>query len=106
MLCRLGYSVSTLPSGEAAVEFMRDHSVDIIVLDMVMDPGINGLETYKRILRMHPGQKAVLASGYSETRLILEAQELGVGTYLKKPYLLKNMAAAIKAELETGTEGE
>jgi CheY-like chemotaxis protein len=102
MLGRLGYSVSTVPSGEAAVEFMMDHSVDILVLDMVMDPGINGLETYKRIVRMHPGQKAVLASGYSETRLIREAQALGAGVYLKKPYLLKNIATAIKTELDTG----
>jgi PAS domain S-box-containing protein len=100
MLCRLGYSVSTLSSGEAAVEFMKHHSVDILVLDMVMDPGINGLETYKRIAQLHPGQKAVLASGYSETRHLREAQELGVGTYLKKPFLLKNIAAAIKAGLK------
>ena len=58
--------------------------VDLLLLDMVMDPGIDGLETYKRILAIHPAQKAVIASGYTETARIREAQRLGPVGYLKK----------------------
>jgi len=39
---------------------------------MVMDPGIDGLETYKRIIEIHPDQKAIITSGYAETSLVKE----------------------------------
>jgi len=100
MLTRLGYSVMTMPSGEEAVEYMKQNSADILVLDMIMAPGIDGLETYKRILEIHPGQKAVVASGFSETKLVREAQRLGAGAYVKKPYLMKNIGPAIRRELD------
>jgi hypothetical protein len=38
--------------------------VDILVLDMIMDPGIDGCETYRRIILQFPGQKAIVASGF------------------------------------------
>lgn len=100
MLTRLGYSVATMPSGEEAVEYMRQNSADILVLDMIMAPGIDGLETYKRILEIHPGQKAIVASGFSETKLVRDAQSLGAGAYVKKPYLMKNIGPAIRKELD------
>jgi len=68
-------------------------------LDMIMDPGIDGLETYRRILQFHPGQKAIIASGFSETRRIKEAQMLGAGPYIKKPYTLEKIGIAVKQEL-------
>jgi PAS domain S-box-containing protein len=100
MLTRLCYSVASVSSGEEAVEYMRKNSADILVLDMIMDPGIDGLETYKRILAVHPEQKVVVASGFSETDRVREAQRLGAGTYIKKPYLLKNIGPAVRKELD------
>ena len=67
---------------------------------MIMDPGIDGLETYKRILEFHPNQKAVIASGFSETDRLKEAQKLGAGPYIKKPYTLKKIGIVVKSELE------
>jgi DNA-binding NarL/FixJ family response regulator len=67
--------------------------------DMIMDPGINGLETYKRILELYPHQKAIIASGYSETELVHEAQKLGAGQYLKKPYSMEHIGTAARMEL-------
>ena len=66
LLTGLNYSVVTLPSGEAAVEFLGNHTADILVLDMIMDPGQNGRITYEKILNIHPRQKALIASGYAE----------------------------------------
>jgi signal transduction histidine kinase/CheY-like chemotaxis protein len=100
MLTRLGYQVAAVPSGEEAVDYLESHSVDILVLDMIMPPGIDGLETYRRIIKHHPGQKAVVASGYSETARAREVQILGAGTYIKKPYLMKNIGPAIRRELD------
>jgi CheY-like chemotaxis protein len=99
MLEKLGYTVKTVSGGEAAVEYLRKHTIDLLVLDMIMEPGIDGFETYQRILKLRPGQKSIIASGYSESVRVKEAQRLGAGTYIKKPYLLHKIGRAIKAEL-------
>jgi PAS domain S-box-containing protein len=100
MLEKLGYTVTSVCSGEEAVEYMREHAVDLLVLDMIMEPGMDGLETLKKILKIHSRQKSIIASGYSESARVIEAQQLGAGTYVKKPYLLEKIGLAIRTELE------
>ena len=99
MLKKLGYAVTTVASGEEAVNHIHHHSADLIVLDMIMDPGIDGLETYKKITAIHPGQKTIIASGYSESERVKAAQKMGAGPYIKKPYLLERLGRAVKSEL-------
>jgi len=99
ILEKLGYFVHTVSSGEEAVEFVKHNKPDIIVLDMLLDGGIGGLETYKRILEIRPGQKAIIASGFSESLDVKKTQQLGAGTYIKKPYDIENIGMAIKKEL-------
>ncbi|MBT8373280.1 MAG: response regulator, partial [Deltaproteobacteria bacterium] len=96
LLRKLGYSVTAVASGEEATEYMKKRSSDLLVLDMIMEPGIDGLETYKRILKLHPGQKAIITSGFSETSRVREAQKLGVGAYVKKPYMLEKLEWQLK----------
>ncbi|TET54825.1 MAG: response regulator [Desulfobacteraceae bacterium] len=100
MLRELGYSVTSFPSGLEAVGHMRNNSADLLVLDMIMDPGIDGLDTYKRILELHPGQKAIIVSGFSETERVREAQRLGARSYIKKPYTLDELGVAVRAALD------
>ena len=71
-----------------------------MVLDMIMTPGIDGLETYRRVLEISPGQKAVIVSGYSETERVQEVQKLGAGAYVRKPYLMEKIGMAIRKELD------
>jgi len=99
MLNTLGYAAEAVSSGEDAVEYLNEHTVNLIQLDMIMDPGIDGLETYKKILEVHPGQKAIIASGFSETDRVKEAQSIGAGEYIKKPYTLEKIGLAVKTEL-------
>ncbi len=70
-----------------------------MLLDMIMNPGIDGRETYKRIKQIHPAQKALIVSGFSETEMVKETQKMGAGRYLKKPLLLEKLAPAVKEEL-------
>lgn len=100
ILGRLGYRVVSMASGEAALEYLKAHSVDLVVLDMVMDPGMDGLETYQGMLKVRPGQKAVLASGYAETGRVQEARRLGAGAYLRKPYTVEKLGRAVRRELD------
>jgi len=96
----LGYEAAAVSSGEEAVEYLKKQSVDLILLDMIMDPGIDGLDTYKKILQFNPWQKAIIASGFSETDRVKETQRLGAGQYIKKPYTLEKIGVAVKTELE------
>ena len=99
ILTRLGYQVHSVSGGEEAVEYLRGNKVDIILLDMIMTPGIDGLETYRRILRVNPRQKVIIVSGYAETQRVREAQRLGAGRYIRKPYMIKDIGIAIREEL-------
>ena len=67
---------------------------------MIMDPGMDGLDTYRKILEIHPGQKAIIASGFSETDRVKAVQDLGSGAYIRKPFLLEKIGIAVKKELE------
>jgi signal transduction histidine kinase/ActR/RegA family two-component response regulator len=95
----LDYEVALAESGEAAIEYIKGHKISLIVMDMIMDPGIDGLDTYREILKIHPQQKAIIVSGYAETERVKEMQQLGAGLYLRKPYTMAQLGIAIKNEL-------
>jgi two-component system, cell cycle sensor histidine kinase and response regulator CckA len=78
---------------------VQTHPVDLLVLDMIMPPGPDGLDTFSQISALRPGIKAVIASGYSETDRVRKAQELGAGKYIRKPYTLEKIAAAVRETL-------
>ncbi|MBW1769075.1 MAG: response regulator, partial [Deltaproteobacteria bacterium] len=100
MLDSLGYKTFAVSSGVAAIEYLKEHKADLILLDMIMDPGINGRETYEGIIKIHPKQKAVIVSGFAETDEVKKTQKLGAGQYIKKPLTLERVGLAIKEELE------
>lgn len=100
MFTRLGYFATSVADGEAAVAYLKDRKVDLVVLDMIMEPGIDGLETYRQVLRMHPGQRALITSGFSESDRVQEARRIGAGAYVKKPYRIETLARATRAVLE------
>ena len=100
MLTKLDYTVTSLQSGEEAVEYLKSNTVDLLILDMIMEPGMDGLETYTKIIADHPGQKAVIVSGFSESDRVKKMQRLGAGPYVKKPYHLETIGRVIRAELD------
>jgi CheY-like chemotaxis protein len=99
MLGRMGYAATAVSSGEAAVDYLNRHPADLVILDMIMEPGIDGLETFRRIIAKRPGQKAILASGFTETDRVRKAQALGAGEYLKKPYTMDKIGLAVRNAL-------
>jgi two-component system, cell cycle sensor histidine kinase and response regulator CckA len=99
MLERLRYRTKAVSGGEEAIQYLKEHSVDLLLLDMIMDPGINGLETYKEIKNIHPGQKAIIVSGFAETEHVKETLKLGAGRFIRKPVNLEVLGVALKEEL-------
>ena len=100
MLTRLNYRVKTVGSGEEALEYLANYGAALIVLDMIMEPGIDGYETYRRILDIKKRQKAIIFSGFTKTERVKMAQELGAGEFVKKPYLLERLGMAVRKELD------
>lgn len=100
LLKKLGYRLNEADCGEKAIEILKTEPHDLLILDMVMPPGIDGAETYERIIDFRPGQKAIILSGFSETQRVLKAQKMGVGAFIKKPVTLKGLASAIRTELD------
>ena len=79
---------------------MKERPVDLIVLDMIMAKDMNGYETYEEIIKIHPRQEAIIASGFAKTEDVKAAQKLGAGKYIKKPYTIEKIGLAVKEELE------
>jgi signal transduction histidine kinase/ActR/RegA family two-component response regulator len=100
ILIRLGYRAEAVASGEEALDYITTHSVDLVLLDMIMDPGMDGCETYKKILVIRPGQKALIASGFSESDRVKQTLKMGAGCYIRKPYALEKLALTVKNELQ------
>lgn len=100
LLETVGYRVEVAASGEEALARLADHPVDLLILDMIMPPGIDGAETYRRALEVRPGQRAVIVSGFGESGTVREAQALGAGSHLRKPVTLDKLARAVREELD------
>ena len=104
ILSGLGYSVSTAPNGPAAIDWLQANRADLIVLDMIMDDDFDGLDTYREIVEIRPGQKAVIVSGFSSTERVCEMQRLGAGAYVRKPYTATSLGAAVRQALGRARE--
>ncbi|MHB8091416.1 MAG: PAS domain S-box protein [Syntrophales bacterium] len=100
MLKTLNYQVASAASGEDAVAYIKEHEVNLLVLDMIMDPGMDGLDAYKSILAIRPQQRAVIVSGFSESERVLAAKKLGAGAYVRKPYIKEKLGLAVRKELD------
>ncbi len=97
------YHVDAVDSGEAAIKFVKEKPVDLILLDMFMEPGINGRQTYEEIVKLYPGQKALIVSGFSESNDIKATMQLGASGFIKKPYSMAKLAQAARNALDSSS---
>ena len=106
LLGTMGYQTFTAENGHRAVEFLEENDVDLIVLDMIMEEGFDGLDTYRAISEFKPGHRCIIASGFSESERVREAQSLGAGAYVSKPYTRNIIGKAVRDELERCGDGK
>jgi len=100
MLTRLGYTIHTAISGMHALEIIKQQPVDLVILDMIMPGGLDGLETYREIIKLYPQQKALITSGFSESERVKKLLLLGAGDYVQKPYTMEKLGIAVRRELD------
>lgn len=79
-----GYHVTAVANGEAAVDYVRLNSVDLMMLDLRM-PGMNGLEVTKVVSRISPDTEIILLTAYGSMETAIEALRNRVHDYLLKP---------------------
>jgi len=100
LISSYGYTVKTAKNGHEAIEYLEKNEIDLLVIDMIMEKGFDGLDTYKEILKIHTAQRAVIISGYSSTSRVEKMQELGAGKYIKKPFTREILGQSIREELD------
>ena len=98
-LTDMGYKCAAAADGLEAVQHLKANRVDLALLDMVMDPGPDGLDTYKEMLSHNPDLRAIVVSGFPETERVREAQGLGAGPFMQKPFNFEKLGIVVQAEL-------
>lgn len=95
-LTRRNISVTSAPDGEAALtHFTADHTIDVVILDLKM-PGIDGIETLKRIRTKLPLVEVIMLTGHSTLDSAVEAIRLGAIDYLLKPVEMEKLVSKIQ----------
>ena len=89
-----GLKVSAVTSGEQAIAEAREQEYDAIVVDLSM-PGIDGLETLKRIKADNPNAEIIMLTGHGSVASGVEAMKLGAGDFLQKPVELSELMSKI-----------
>lgn len=100
LLAGLGYQSKSVSSGEEALEVIREKPPDLLILDMIMPGGMDGTETYQRVLESVPDQKAIIISGFAESERVETALRLGALEFVKKPLTRHALAAAVRRALD------
>ncbi len=96
---RLGYRVVSAADGESALEGLDESRPDLITLDAVL-PGMDGLETLRRIKQRAPEVPVIMLSGHGQARTIVEAMRLGASDFLRKPFEVEELELAFKKALD------
>ncbi|KAA3615520.1 MAG: response regulator [Calditrichaeota bacterium] len=100
LLSHLGYEVFCIESGRKAVQVVRNNDFDLILMDMVLEDGLDGLDTIESILNYKPAQRFVIASGFAESHRAKKAQQITNAPYLTKPYSLDDLGQATRNVLD------
>ncbi len=99
LVSRQGYHVHAVADGEEALGNLGDISPDLITLDVVL-PGMDGLETLRRLKQRLPDVPVVMLSGHGQARNIVEAMRLGASDFLRKPFEVEELELAFQKALE------
>jgi DNA-binding NtrC family response regulator len=102
-LVRQNYRAAYVLSGEEALRFLdEDRSVDVVLLDVEM-PGLDGLETLRRIKAAQPLVETIMLTAHATIATAVEAMRIGARDYLMKPCDFEELAAEKSRKLKRST---
>ncbi len=93
-----GYNAAAVPGGQAAIEHLRTHPVDLMIVDLRM-PGMDGLEVIQVANQTSPDTEIVLLTAHGSTDSAVQALRLRIHDYLTKPAAPAQVLASVKRGL-------
>jgi DNA-binding NtrC family response regulator len=96
-----GYQVTGVASGEEGLAYLEKQSPALVFLDVRL-PGMNGLEVYERIRRMHPKLPVIIMTAFASTETAIQATRLGAFDYILKPFEVPEVLDLIARAIEAG----
>jgi len=100
MLSNLGYTVTPFTDSEECLIFFQEHpeEFDVIITDMTM-PGMTGDIFAKEVLKIRPDMPIILCTGFSDRIDEKKAKAIGIGEFIMKPLLMKDLVGAVQKVL-------
>ena len=95
-----GYNTLTAASGEKALQLCVSQDIDLVLLDIMMENGIDGIQTLIKILEQHPHLNVVMMSAQQDIEIAVKTMELGAKHYITKPVSLDKILSNIEPFLE------
>ncbi|MDE0637640.1 MAG: sigma-54 dependent transcriptional regulator [Candidatus Poribacteria bacterium] len=95
-----GYKTLTAASGEEALQLCMSEDIDLVLLDIMMENGIDGLETLTKLLEQHPHLNVVMMSAQQDIEIAVKTMALGAKQYVTKPVSLDKILSNIEPFLE------
>ena len=93
-----GHNVTSAPNGQAAVEQVRTHPIDLMIVDLRM-PGMDGLEVVQVVNQISPETEVILLTAFGSTETAIQALRLRIHDYLLKPASPARVLASVKKGL-------
>jgi len=93
-----GYNTAAVPNGAAAIEHVRTHAVDLIIVDLRM-PGMDGLQVVQAVNQVSPDTEVVLLTAYGTMDSAVQALRLRIHDFLTKPASPPQVLASVKKGL-------
>ncbi|WP_239618185.1 response regulator [Cohnella mopanensis] len=97
-----GYDTFQAANGRTALEIVRNHRPDLVLLDMKI-PGMDGLEILKQIKEYDRSIKVIMMTAYGELDMIKEATDLGALMHFTKPFDIDEMRLAVNMQMGEGS---
>lgn len=109
-LTKLGYRVTSATSGEEAVQVLQQAkddggSFDLVILDLTMPGGIDGVETHKRMRQVEPCLCAIVSSGYANSSVMANYRNHGFAGAIEKPYTFTRLAETVQMAFREADSG-
>jgi DNA-binding NtrC family response regulator len=101
-----GYEAAYVLSGEAALRILNENkNIDVVLLDVKM-PGMDGMETLRRIKARHPLVETIMLTAHAAVATAVEAMRIGARDHLMKPCDLPELTAKVEAAARSKRERE
>lgn len=95
LLAQEGYEVDSVGDGREALDFLRNHKVNLVISDIHM-PGMNGMVFLRELSRSFPSISVIMITAYGGVESYLEAMNLGAFEYINKPVKLDELKSVMK----------